>query len=290
MKALYVVGENPMMSDPDLHHVEEALEKLDFLVVQDIFMSETAKYADVVLPTACFAEKEGTFSNTERRIQRVRKAAEAPGQARTDWEIISDLATRMGYPMQYGSAEEIFEEIRTVTPSYAGASYKRLEGRGLQWPVPSEESDGTCFLHKDGNCTRGKGVFNAIEYLPARELPDEEYPLFLTTGRNYYHYHTGTMTRRSSALDEFVPEGEVEINPALAGGLGVKTGDLVRLTTRRGTLEAKANVTERVPEGVVFMTFHFAETAVNLLTNADSLDPVAKIPEYKVAAVKVEKV
>jgi len=195
----------------------------------------------------------------------------------------------MGYPMKYASAEEIFEEIRTVTPSYAGASYKRLEGRGLQWPVPTEESEGTCFLHKDGNCTRGKGVFNAIDYRAARELPDEEYPLFLTTGRDYYHYHTGTMTRRSSALNEFVPEGQAEINPAVAERIGVKAGDLIRLTTRRGSLEVKANVTERVPEGVVFMTFHFAEAAVNLLTNADSLDPVAKIPEYKVAAVKVEK-
>ncbi len=168
-------------------------------------------------------------------------------------------------------------------------TYWRLEGCGLQWPCVAEDKEGTCYLHADGNCTRGKGVFNAVEYKAARELPDAEYPLFLTTGRNYYHYHTGSMTRRSKALDEYVPEGEVEINPTEAERIGVAAGDMVRLTTRRGTLEVKANVTERVPAGVVFMTFHFAEAAVNLLTNADSLDPVAKIPEYKVAAVKVEK-
>jgi formate dehydrogenase alpha subunit len=290
IKGLYVVGENPMMSDPDLHHVKQALEKLEFLVVQDIFLNETAELADVVLPSACFAEKEGTFSNTERRVQRVHKAVDPPGEARTDWEIICDLSTRMGYPMSYRNAEEIFEEIRTVTPSYAGMTYWRLEGCGLQWPCVAEDQEGTCYLHKDGRCTRGKGVFNAIEYKPAVELPDEEYPLFLTTGRDYYHYHTGTMTRRSAAINEFKPEGDVEINPGLAAELGVESGSLVRLTSRRGSLEVKANVTERVPEGVVFMTFHFVETAVNWLTNADSLDPVAKIPEYKVCAVKVEKV
>jgi len=290
MKALVIIGENPMMSDPDLHHVEEALEKLDFLVVQDIFMSETAKYADVVLPGACFAEKDGTFSNTERRVQRVRKAVDPPGQARVDWQIICDLATRMGYPMSYSSAEDIFEEMRKLTPSYAGMTYARLEGKGLQWPCPAEDHPGTPFLHKDGKFSRGKGAFSAIEFIEPRELPDGEYPLILTTGRSLFHYHTGTMTRRCVALDEHVPAAEVEINPALAGQLGIEDGEMVRLSTRRGSLEVKAKVTDILAEDVVFMTFHFAETAVNWLTNADSLDPVAKIPEYKVCAARLDKI
>ena len=290
MKALIVIGENPMMSDPDLNHVEEALENLDLLVVQDIFLSETTDYADVVLPGACFAEKEGTFSNTERRVQRVRKAVDPPGEAIPDWQILCKLATRMGYPMSYNSAEEIFEEMRTLTPSYAGMTYARLEGKGLQWPCPNEEHPGTPFMHKDGKFSRGKGAFNAIDYQDPAEVPDEEYPLILTTGRNLFHYHTGTMTRRSPALDEHVPEAELEINPALAEKMGIIDGEEVKLSTRRGSLEVKAKITDILDENVVFMTFHFAETAVNWLTNADSLDPVAKIPEYKVCAARVEKI
>jgi formate dehydrogenase alpha subunit len=290
IKALYVFGENPMMSDPDLHHVEEALEKLEFLVVQDIFLTETARYADVVLPGACFAEKDGTFTNTERRVQRVRKAVDPPGQARQDWQIICELATRMGYPMSYASPEAIFEEMRALTPSYAGMTYARLEGRGLQWPCPTETHPGTPYLHHGGKCTRGLGLFHAIEYLPPREVPDAEYPLVLTTGRSLYHYHTGTMTRRAKALDAHVPAAEVEINPALAARLGVKSGDLVKVSTRRGSLQVRARVTDIIGEDVIFMTFHFAEAAVNWLTNADSLDPVAKIPEYKVCAARVERV
>ncbi len=290
IKALVVIGENPMMSDPDLHHVKEALEKLEFLVVQDIFLTDTARYADVVLPGACFAEKEGTFTNTERRVQRVRKAVEPPGQAKVDWQIICELAGKMGYPMNYSSAEEIFEEIRSLTPSYAGMTYARLEGKGLQWPCPSEDHPGTPFLHKDGKFTRGKGAFSAIEYKEPAEVTDEEYPLILTTGRNLFHYHTGTMTRRSSALHQHVPEAEVEINPALAARLGIENGEKVRLSTRRGSVEVKAKITDILEANVVFMTFHFAEAAVNWLTNADSLDPVAKIPEYKVCAARLDKI
>jgi len=290
MKALMVIGENPMMSDPDLHHVEEALEKLDFLVVQDIFLTETAKYADVVLPGATFAEKDGTFSNTERRVQRVRKAIDPVGDAKPDWQIICELASRMGYPMQYNSPEDIFEEMKTLTPSYAGMSYARLEGRGLQWPCPSADHPGTPFLHKDGKFSRGKGAFNAIEFKEPRENPDEEYPLILTTGRSLFHYHTGTMTRRSSALDKHMPEAELEINPALAAKMDIQNGEKVKLSTRRGSLEIKANVTDILAENVVFMTFHFHETAANWLTNADSLDPVAKIPEYKVCAARIDKI
>jgi formate dehydrogenase alpha subunit len=290
MKALYVFGENPMMSDPDLHHVEEALEKLDFLVVQDIFLTETAKYADVVLPGSCFAEKNGTFSNTERRVQRVRKAVSAPGQARADWEIICEIANRMGYAMNYANAEEIFEEIRGLTPSYAGINYARLEKGGLQWPCPTEEHPGTPFLHKDGNFSRGKGAFAAIDYIPPGEQPDEEYPLILTTGRSLFHYHTGTMTRRASALDTHKPEPELEINPITAASKGIQDGDLVRISTRRGGLNIRAKLTSMVAPQVVFMTFHFAEAAANWLTSSEFLDPVAKIPEYKVSACKVEKI
>ncbi len=290
IKALYVMGENPMMSDPDLHHVEEALKNLDFLVVQDIFLTETAQLADVVLPGACFAEKDGTFSNTERRVQRVRKAVNPPGQARADWEIICDLATRMGYPMSYASAEEIFAEITSLTPSYAGMSYQRLEGKGLQWPCPTPEHPGTVFLHKDGNFSRGKGAFSAIEYRAPFELPDEEYPLLLTTGRSLFHYHTGTMTRRCEALDEHVPEAKLEVHPELAAKLSIVDGEMVRLSTRRGSIEIKAQVTDKLRPDVVFTTFHFTEAAANWLTQSELLDPVAKIPEYKVSAARIEKI
>jgi len=289
VRALYVLGENPMMSDPDLEHVEEALEKIDFVIVQDIFMSETAKFADVVLPGASFAEKDGTFSNTERRVQRVRKAVSPPGQAKTDWEILCDLSTRMGYPMSYANAEEIFEEIRTLTPSYAGISYQRIEDGGLPWPCPTEAHPGTPFLHKDGNFSRGLGAFTAIDYIPPGELPDEEYPIRLSTGRSLYHYHTGTMTRRASALNEHVPAAELEMHPLQAEKLGIQDGEMVKVSTRRGSLKLKAKITENIAPGVAFTTFHFSETPANILTSSEFLDPVAKIPEYKVSAAKIEK-
>ncbi len=286
IKGLYIMGENPMISDPDLSHAEESLKKLDFLVVQDIFLTETARLADVVLPSASFAEKEGTFTNTERRVQRVRKAVGSPGEALPDWEIIARIATRMGYPMAYGNAREIWEEIRKVTPSYAGISYKRIEREGLQWPCPNTEHPGTRFLHKE-RFTRGRGLFSAIEYLPPAELPDEAYPMILSTGRVLYHYHTGTMTRVSKGLSERYSESLVEINPEDASRLGIDDGRTVRLTSRRGSVRAKAKVTGRSPVGTVFMNFHFREAAVNLLTNP-ALDPIGKIPEYKVCAVRVE--
>jgi len=286
IKALYVMGENPMISDPDLTHVEASLKHLDLLIVQDIFLTETARLADVVLPSACFAEKDGTFSNTERRVQRIRKAVPAPGQAKADWEIIAAIATAMGYPMAYDSAEAIMEEIRLVTPSYAGITYERIEKEGLQWPCPNTDHPGTRFLHKD-RFSRGRGLFHAIEYIPPAELPDAEYPMLLSTGRVLYHYHTGTMSRLSVGSTERCPESLVEINPADAEKLGVADGGKVRLISRRGTVEAKAKITTRSDEGTVFMNFHFHEAAVNLLTNP-ALDPVAKIPEYKVCAVRVE--
>ena len=286
VKALYVCGENPMLSDPDLTHAKEALNHLDLLVVQDILLSETAQLAHVVLPAACFAEKEGTFSNTERRVQRVRKAVDAPGQAKPDWEIISELSTKMGYPMKYAAPENIMKEINKLTPSYAGITYERLEKEGIQWPCPNADHPGTKYLHKD-RFSRGMGLFHAIDYIPPAEVPDTQYPFVMTTGRVLYQYHTGTMSRLSKGITQRCPESLVEINPSDAKKLGIKEGQLTKVSSRRGVVQAKAQVTERVPKGTIFMNFHFKEAAINLLTNP-ALDPLCKIPEYKVCAVKVE--
>ncbi len=287
LKALYILGENPMLSDPDISHVEHALENLEFLVVQDLFLTETAMLADVVLPGASFAEKDGTFSNTERRVQRVRKAIE-PLAGKADWEVISEVLTRLGYPHRYNSASDIFDEMAKVTPQYAGMSFARLDQGGLQWPCPTADHPGTMYLHQ-GKFSRGLGKFTAVDFEPPAELPDEEYPFVLNTGRRLYHYHTGTMTRRTKGLNTIYSEEFIEINPADACKLGVCEGDMVKVSSRRGSISVKANVTDRVPQGMVFTSFHFSEAAVNFLTNSAS-DPIAKIPELKVCAVKVEKV
>jgi len=286
IKALYIMGENPLLSDPDLHHVKAELQKLDLLIVQDIFPTETTQIADVVLPVASFAEKDGTFTNTERRVQRVRKAIEPPGEAKTDWEVICGISNKMGYPMHYTSAKEIFEEVATVTPSYAGITYKRLEKEGLQWPCPTHDHKGTKFLHKD-RFSRGLGLFTAIEFIPPNELPDKDYPFLLSTGRVLYHYHTGTMTTRAVGPSERCPESLVEINPIDAETLGIADAQMVKVTSRRGTVEAKAHITPKSAPGTIFMNFHFTNAQVNLLTNP-ALDPTGKIPEYKVCAVKLE--
>ena len=287
IRAMYIMGENPVLSDADAGHVVHALEKLDFLVVQDIFLTETAQLADVVLPAASFAEKDGTFTNTERRVQRVRKAVEPPGDAKADWEIICLLAAAMGYPMPYVSPEEIMEEIARLTPSYGGISYARLEKGGLQWPCSTPDHPGTRFLHA-GKFSRGLGRFHPVEYVPPDELPDAEYPLVLSTGRRLYHYHTGTMTMRTGALEAAYPEEYLEINPADAERLGICDGDRVRVSSRRGSVELAARVTDKVTPGLVFTSFHYPQAAVNRLTNP-ARDPVAKIPELKVCAVRVEK-
>jgi formate dehydrogenase alpha subunit len=288
IKALFILGENPLLSDPNANKVKEELKHLDLLVVQDIFLSETAELAHVILPGVSFAEKDGTFTNTERRVQRVRKAIEPIGNSRPDWQVICDLSSRLGYPMKYNSPKEVMDEIASVTPSYGGIRYERLEGLGLQWPCPSEDHPGTPFLHKD-KFIRGKGKFHVTPYAPAPELPDEEYPFLLTTGRVLYHYHT-LISRKSKGLTEIYPEGVVEMNPEDASRLGIKADNgFVEVTSRRGTVHVKAKIAENLPPGVVFMTFHFKEAAANLLTS-DVLDPVAKIPEYKVCAVKIEKV
>ncbi len=287
VKAVFVVGENPMVSDPDVHHVEKALRNAELLVVQDIFLTPTAELAHVVLPGASFAEKDGTFSNTERRVQRVRKAVDPVGEARADWQIIQDISTRFGYPMEYASPAEIMAEVARLTPSYGGISFERLEGDGLLWPCPNPEHPGTPFLHK-GKFSRGLGLFHAIEYKPRAEVVDTEYPFWLTTGRVPVHYHTGTMTRNSPSLNEETPEGFLEINPHDALEIGVKRGEAVRVASRRGNIVVRVDLTTRIKPGVVFMPFHFVESCANVLTNS-AHDPIAKIPEYKVCAVSLEK-
>jgi formate dehydrogenase alpha subunit len=288
IRALFIMGENPMLSDPDLQHVEKALRRLDFLVVQDIFLSETARLAHVVLPAAGFAERDGTFTNTERRVQRIRRAVDPPGEARADWEIICDLSTRLGYPMHYHSPSDIMEEIASVTPIYGGIQYRRIFKKGIQWPCPAPDHPGTPVLHKE-QFTRGKGLFHPVEYIAAPEVPDEQYPYYLSTGRILYHWHTGTMTRRAKGLVERASECEVEIAPQDAQHLGIDQGAMVHIASRRGKITAKARITEKAVQGTVFAPFHFAEAAVNLLTHG-AVDPVAKIPGFKVCAVNIKKV
>jgi formate dehydrogenase major subunit/formate dehydrogenase alpha subunit len=287
VRGLFIFGENPVVSDPDTQHLVKALQSLDFLVVQDIFLTETAQLADVVLPGVSFAEKDGTFSNTERRVQRVRQAIPPQGEAKPDWLIFVDLANRMGLPSNYESPEKIFEEICSVAPSYAGISYKRINRVGLQWPCPTEDHPGTPYLHGE-KFTRGLGKFHALAYQGPKETEDTDYPLVLTTGRVLYQYHTGTMTRKSKGLEEYAPECLIEISAADAQALKVEDGERVKVISRRGDLEAKAKITDRSPKGTIFIPFHYAEASANRLTQT-ALDPVAKIPELKVCAVRIEK-
>jgi len=287
LKALYIIGENPLVSDPDLNHAEKSIKNLDFLVVQDIFLTETAQIADVVLPARCFAEKDGTFSNTERRVQRIRKAVKPPGEAMDDWAIICDVSSRMGFPMSYENSRAIMEEISMVTPSYAGITYDRIEDVGLHWPCPTVDHPGTPILHGE-QFTRGKGLFHSIDYIPPDERVDQDYPVYLTTGRVIYQYHTGTMTRKTGGLNECAPECFVEISPQDAEKYDLDNKAIVNIASRRGEINAKVLISGKAVDGTVFMPFHFAEAAANRLTNA-ALDPVAGIPEYKVCAVKLSK-
>ena len=288
MKALFVMGENPMLSDPDINHVRQCLKDLPFLVVQDIFLTETAEFADVVLPATSYAEKDGTFTGTDRRIQRVRKAIEPVGESRPDWEILCQLAQRMdAQGFGFESPAEVMDEIAALTPIYGGVSYKRLEKEGsLQWPVPTEDHPGTPYLHK-GKFSRGLGRFHAIEFQEAAELPDDEYPFILTTGRMMFHWHTGTMTRRSERLEQEAPRPYVELHPDDAANIGLNGARRVRVASRRGEIELDVHITSRIRPGVVFIPFHYAEAAANKLTHA-ALDPIAKIPEFKVCAVKIQ--
>jgi formate dehydrogenase alpha subunit len=285
LKAMYVFGEDPVMTDPDANHIKKALEAMDFVVVQEIFMSQTAKYADVILPGASFAEKDGTFTNSERRVQRVRKAIEPIGDTKPDWKIICEVSNRMGYAMDYTHPEQVFDEMAALTPSYGGINYQRIDHVGLQWPCPTVDHPGTQILHT-ASFTRGNGLFKGIDHTPPAEMPDEDYPYLLSTGRILYHYNV--TTRFSSGLDAHRPEEAAMIHPADAASLGIGTGDTVQVTSRRGSLKTKVNVTDKVQSGMIWMSFHYHETPTNELT-VNAFDPVSKTGEYKVAAVKIEK-
>nr|MBN1228822.1 molybdopterin-dependent oxidoreductase [Anaerolineae bacterium] len=297
VRAAYVMGENPMMSDPNTSHVEKALRNLDFLVVQDIFPSETALLAHVILPAASSLEKDGSFTNTERRVQLLHPVLPPPGAALPDWEIIGELALRFDEEMGRHRPEEmwlfpstsaIMDELAQVTPIYAGISHRRLTDEGLQWPCTSPEHPGTQYLHAT-RFSRGKGMFSPIRAQDPAEQPDEDYPLILSTGRVLYHYHSGTMTRRSEPLDWREPGGFIEIHPEDALAADLKEGNTTVIQSRRGEVRAVVRISTKVPQGTVFMAFHWRESPANMLTQDFALDPVAKIPEYKICAVRIEK-
>jgi len=289
LKALYIMGENPLMSEAYTGKVKEAIAKLDFMVVQDIFFTETAAYADVVLPASSFAEKEGTFVNTERRVQRIRKAVNPPGEAQSDLEIISALASKLGLKgFSYPGSAEVMQEMASLMPKWKGISYERLENGGICWPCPDNGHPGTSILYTEKFLRdSGKALFKPVKYQQPRENVDQEYPYILTTGRILYHYHTGTMTRKVEGLSSFQDQEIVWINPDDADRLGIKEGDQVKVSSRRGEVLAGAAPSPEMAEGTIFMTFHFSEACANELTNTE-MDPIAKIPELKVCAVKVE--
>jgi formate dehydrogenase alpha subunit len=286
LKALYIMGENPIMTDPNMHHTIKALNSLELLVVQDIFMTETAALADVILPATCSFEKDGTFTNTDRRVQRVRKVVDPPGRARNDLAIISRISRAMRYPLEYESPEKILEEFGRLWPALGGITYDRIQKNGLAWPCPTKDHPGTEFLYKDG-FPKGKVPFITVPFTPPAEVTSAEYPFVLTTGRNLYQYHSGSMTRRVNAIEKHAGEAYVELNPADGKRMGIANGDKIHIRSRRGKLEIKARISRRVSEGTVFIPMHYREAAANVITN-DVLDPVVKIPELKVCAVSVQ--
>ena len=287
IKAMYMLGENPFLSDPNINKVKQALAKLNLLVVQDIFMTETASYADIILPGTSFYEKTGIFVNTDSRAQLGRKVINPPGKARSDWRIVADISGRMGYPMDYESEEEIWNEVTSLTPAFSCITYERVETRPVPWPCKHPEDEGTLIRFTE-SFPRGRGLFAPAEFKDAAELPDETYPLILNTGRVLQHWHTGTMTRRSKALDAIAPEARIEMTSLDMKELGIVNGELVTVRSRRGSITARVLETNKPSEGSIFIPFHFVEAAANLLTN-DVLDPDGKIPEFKFCAVKVEK-
>jgi formate dehydrogenase major subunit len=289
VRALFVFGENIVMSEPNTNRTSRLLEQADLVIVNDIFETETTAFADVVFPATCWAEVDGTYTNTERRVQRVRKALEPPGEARDDWWIFAELGRRLGHDMAYASPAEIWDELRELGTSYHGITWERCEDVGVQWPAPSLDHPGTPFLHMGGEFTRGRGRFVPVDWVPPSELPDEEFPLVLSTGRRLWHYHTGTQTRRSAGFDEVFGEELIEISPADAERLGVADGEMVRVTSRRGSVDVRAWVTHRSPPGVCWMAFHFREAHANVLTT-EAGDPVTQTPELKHCAIRVEKV
>jgi formate dehydrogenase major subunit/formate dehydrogenase alpha subunit len=287
IRGMYIMGENPVLSDPDTQHTIKALQKLDFLVVQDIFLTETAELADVVLPAACFAEKDGTFTNTDRRVQRIRKAVAPPGYAKEDSFIIIELAKRLGYEMRYDSIEEIFLESGKLWPALAGITYKRIAKSGLQWPCPTLDHPGTPYLFK-GGFPKSKAAFTSVGFRPSEELPDDEFPFLLSTGRQLFQYHTGSMTRRIDAVNKVSPSAYIEIHPDDANTLGIQNGDTVKVSSKRGSIAINVLISGRPLKGVVFIPFHYREAAANVLTN-NALDPISKIPELKICSVKIER-
>jgi formate dehydrogenase major subunit len=288
LKAMYIVGENPVISEPDAAHVQQVLGSLDFLVVQDIFLTETAALADVVLPAASYAEKDGTFANSERRVQLIQPAIAPLGNSKPDYQILLEVMGKLGYENNLSSPEEIMAEIASLTPQYAGVTYAKIRRQGgVFWPIKPEEENGKKFLHAE-SFPRGKGLITPVKYSPPAEETDSEYPLILTTGRILYHYHTMTMTDKTKAIMDIAPGGYVEIHPVDAAQISVGEGEEIRVTSRRGSISAKAKVTDKIKQGIVFIPFHFKDTYVNLITNP-AYDPIAKEPELKVCAVRLEK-
>ncbi len=290
LKGMWICGENTLVSDPDVHHTRKALEGLEFLIVQDMFLTDTAKMADVVFPAAAFAEVDGFFTNSDRRVQRLRQAVPPPGDAKPDWWIIAEVARRVGTTVNfaYESASEVFDELCALSPIYHGLSYERIDAGQLHWPVPTKDHPGTPFLH-EGEFPRGRGMLQCVEYVPPAEVPDDEYPWFLTTGRRLATYHTNTMTGRAKGLNILAPNEWLEMHPMDAEELGVRTKDWVKVLSRRGEVLTRVKVTKASPPGTMFMSFAFPEeTPTNLITNPEA-DPITETPELKVAAIRVEK-
>ena len=295
MKGMWICGENTLVSDPDVHHTRKALESLEFLIVQDMFLTDTAKMADVVFPAAAFAEIDGFFTNSDRRVQRLRAAAPPPGEAKPDWWIIAEVAKKMGHSAEgphasfdYETAEQVFDELCALSPIYHGLSYERIDDGKLHWPVPTADHPGTPFLH-EGEFPRGRGVLQCVDYQPPAEVPDDEYPWFLTTGRRLATYHTNTMTGRAQGLSVLAPNEWLEIHPMDADELGLKSKEWVKVTSRRGEVLTRVKVTKASPPGTMFMSFAFPEeTPTNLITNPEA-DPITETPELKVAVIRVEK-
>ena len=287
VKLLYIMGENPMVSDPDSNHVKHALEKA-FVVVQDIFPNETTEYADVVFPSKAFAEKDGTFTNTERRVQRIRKAASVKGECRDDWWTIMEVMNRIGYDCHYDTVEDVFNEMRTVTPSYAGITYERIEKEGIQWPCPAEDHPGTPILHVNGP-GRGLGLLKALEWIPSPDTCNPEYPLVLTSCRILYHYHTRTQTDKTPGIHFTAPRNWIEIDQSDAENLKIQEGEWVKVSSPRGSIYVEARIVDTLRPGVTWMPFHYAGGA-NVLSDSEHLDPVSKIPGFKQIGIKIEKV
>jgi len=289
MKAFYIFGENMANTEPDIHHIEKCLSSAKFLVCQDNFPTETTRFAHVVLPAAAWSENEGTFTNSERRVSRVRKVSEPPGQALPNWMIFKEIARRMGHEWASESGQELWDkEISMLAPQLFGIKYSRLEGDGLQWPVPNEEHCGTPLLHKDGCFTCGLGRFVPADWTPPAEVADGDYPFVLSTGRRLYHYHTRTQTGRAAGLNDILGEETADLSPADASRLGISDGERIKVASRRGQVAVKARLTDQVPEGMVWMAFHFRDACANWLTNP-AFDPVSQTAEYKACAVKIEK-